>query len=215
MMSDEQVPVGETILTSGGDQIFPKGLTVGTVAKVDSGKDLFLNVKVKPAANLSRLEEVLVVLQKQERQATAQETVRVRAADILAQRLPSVPEKPATDATAVGAGAKGKAPAGPNGTQAQPPSGANPKPGIEVPARLGALPTLPNPKSAGPNGSPNLPRAGQTAGPNGSAVNSGPAGNSPRPKPTASPARPANTQPPPAIPPQPNPQSPVADDGPH
>jgi rod shape-determining protein MreC len=98
VMSDEQVPVGETVLTSGGDQIFPKGLPVGTVSKVSTGKDLFLNIKISPAANLSRLEEVLVLVEKQERQATAEEGVHVRAADILAQRLPSVPDKPATDA---------------------------------------------------------------------------------------------------------------------
>jgi rod shape-determining protein MreC len=105
VMSDEQVPVGETVLTSGGDQIFPKGLPVGTVEKVGSGKDLFLNIKVKPAADLSKLEEVLVLVEKQERQATAEESPRVRAADILAQRLPSVPDKPA-DTPATGAGSK-------------------------------------------------------------------------------------------------------------
>jgi len=97
VMSDEQVPVGETVLTSGGDQIFPKGLPVGTVTNVTSGKDLFLNIKIKPAADLSKLEEVLVLVEKQERQATAEQNVHVRAADILAQRLPSVPDKPATD----------------------------------------------------------------------------------------------------------------------
>jgi rod shape-determining protein MreC len=97
VMSDEQVPVGENVLTSGGDQIFPKGLRIGTVTQVGSGKDLFLNVKIKPAANLSKLEEVLVLVEKQERQATAEDNVRVRAADILAQRLPSVPDKPAAD----------------------------------------------------------------------------------------------------------------------
>ena len=245
MMSDEQVPAGETVLTSGGDQIFPKGLTVGTVAKVESGKDVFLNVKVKPAANLNRLEEVLVVLQKQDRQATAtaQETVRVRAADILAQRLPSVPDKPATDATAGAAGAKGKAPAGASsGAPAQPPPGANSKPRIEAPpARLGALPTpsagssnpavvdstgnkarngepaatVANPKSARTNGSSNSPAARQTAAPNGAAVNSGSASTSPVPKAIGSQAKPANTQAPPATPPQPNPQTPAVDDGPH
>jgi rod shape-determining protein MreC len=96
LMSDEQVKPGDTVLTSGGDQIFPKGLPVGTVARVGEGKSLFLNIKIRPAANLSKLEEVLVVTEKQERQAAAQDTVRMRAADILAQRLPSVPEKPAT-----------------------------------------------------------------------------------------------------------------------
>src|SRR5712671_369219 len=135
VMSDEQVPTGETVLTSGGDQIFPKGLTVGTVAKVEGGKDLFLNVKVKPAADLSRLEEVLVVLQKQERQATAQETVRVRAADILAQRLPSVPDKPATAPTAgtavpsnTAGGGTSTAAGSSNSTRPQPQSGSTPKP---------------------------------------------------------------------------------------
>jgi rod shape-determining protein MreC len=106
VMSDEEVPVGETVLTSGGDQIFPKGLPVGTVAKVDKGKELFLNIKIRPAASLSRLEEVLVLVEKQERTSTAQENVRVRAADILAQRLPSVPDKPA-DATAATAASVG------------------------------------------------------------------------------------------------------------
>lgn len=98
VMSDEQVQPGETVLTSGGDQIFPKGLPVGIVTKVGNGKDLFLNIKIKPAANLSKLEEVLVLTEKQERQSVADDHVRVRAADILAQRLPSVPDKPATAA---------------------------------------------------------------------------------------------------------------------
>jgi rod shape-determining protein MreC len=115
VMSDEQVQPGESVLTSGGDQIFPKGLPVGTVAKVGSGKDLFLSIRIKPAANLSKLEEVLVLTEKQEREAVADEHVRVRAADILAQRLPSVPDKPATDATptVVGQGTS-PAPAGVN-----------------------------------------------------------------------------------------------------
>src|SRR5579872_5560858 len=111
VMSDEQVPVGETVLTSGGDQIFPKGLPVGTVDKVGNGKDLFLNIKVRPAANLSKLEEVLVLVEKQERQQTAEDSTRMRAADILAQRLPSVPEKPAADANAVGVTVPGTKPA--------------------------------------------------------------------------------------------------------
>jgi rod shape-determining protein MreC len=104
VMSDEQVQPGETVLTSGGDQIFPKGLPVGTVTRVGKGKDLFLSINIKPAANLSRLEEVLVLTEKQERESVADDHVRVRAADILAQRLPSVPDKPATVGTPTGVG---------------------------------------------------------------------------------------------------------------
>jgi len=95
VMSDEQVTTGERVLTSGGDQIFPKGLPVGTVTNVGAGKDLFLNIQIKPAVNLGKLEEVLVVVERQERQAQTADVGRVRAADILAQRLPSVPDKPA------------------------------------------------------------------------------------------------------------------------
>jgi rod shape-determining protein MreC len=95
IMSDEQVTPGETVLSSGGDQVFPKGFPVGTVMKVSPGKELFLNIKVHPAADLSRLEEVLVLTEKQEREVIAESGGKVRAADILAQRLPSVPDKPA------------------------------------------------------------------------------------------------------------------------
>jgi rod shape-determining protein MreC len=104
VMSDETVAPGETVLSSGGDQIFPKGLAVGTVSKVSPGKEMFLSIKVKAAADLSRLEEVLVVTEKQEREAVAEGGGKVRAADILAQRLPTVPDKAAKVAGGVPAG---------------------------------------------------------------------------------------------------------------
>ncbi len=96
VMSDEKVPPGEVVLTSGGDRIFPKGLPIGTVIQSTPGSDLFLNIRVKPAANLSRVEEVLVVTRIVEKapDVTAPEGPQ-RAADILAQRLPSVPPKAA------------------------------------------------------------------------------------------------------------------------
>jgi rod shape-determining protein MreC len=94
VMSDENVPPGEMVLTSGGDGIFPKGLLVGRVTKVGAGSDLFLNIRVRPAADLSRLEEVLVVTKIDERQALTDQTGTARAVDILAERLPGVPSKP-------------------------------------------------------------------------------------------------------------------------
>jgi len=100
VMTDEQVSPGDLIVTSGGDQIFPKGITVGTVMKVSPGADLFLNIRVKPSANLGRLEEVLVIIKKEDRAPSLAETNSVRAVDILTQRLPSVPDKPAADPNA-------------------------------------------------------------------------------------------------------------------
>ena len=95
VMTDESVAPGERVATSGGDQIFPKGLTVGTVMKVSPGADLFLNIRLKPSASLNRLEEVLVITKKEDRApAVADSGSRVRAVDILTQRLPSVPDKP-------------------------------------------------------------------------------------------------------------------------
>jgi rod shape-determining protein MreC len=97
VMSDETVQPGERVLTSGGDRIFPKGLPVGTVTQVSPGPELFLNIRVKPAVDLSRLEEVLVITQQEEREPAIADGASVRAADILAQRLPSVPDRPPDD----------------------------------------------------------------------------------------------------------------------
>jgi rod shape-determining protein MreC len=102
VMTDESVAPGERVATSGGDQIFPKGLTVGTVMKVSPGADLFLNIRLKPSASLNRLEEVLVITKKEDRgPAVADSSSRVRAVDILTQRLPSVPDKPAAETPGV------------------------------------------------------------------------------------------------------------------
>jgi len=97
VMSDETVQPGERVLTSGGDQIFPKGLPVGTVTQVSPGPELFLNIRVKPAADLGRLEEVLVITQQLETEPAVAAGTSLRAADILAQRLPSVPDRPPDD----------------------------------------------------------------------------------------------------------------------
>ena len=94
ILSDETVEPGETLRTSGGDLVFPKGLPIGTVAKVNRTPETFLSVQIKPAANLSKLEEVLVVTQREEKiPDVADNGGTQRAADILARRLPSVPEK--------------------------------------------------------------------------------------------------------------------------
>src|SRR5579864_1259004 len=57
----EKVPVGELILTSGEDKIFPKDLPVGTVASTKTGFP-FQAIELDPTAHLNCLEEVLVLL---------------------------------------------------------------------------------------------------------------------------------------------------------
>jgi rod shape-determining protein MreC len=96
VMSDEKLQVGDRIITTGGDRVFPRGLPVGTVESFspDRDRDPFLNIKVKPAADLGKLEEVLVITELIEKSPSqsAGETP-LRASDVLAERLPSVKKK--------------------------------------------------------------------------------------------------------------------------
>jgi len=99
IMADEKVEPGETVVSSGGDQIYPPGLPVGTVLSTapDPEGGPFMVVRVKPSANLDKVDEVLVITEVSEKEPQYQEGPRpVRAADILAQRLPTVtPKAPA------------------------------------------------------------------------------------------------------------------------
>lgn len=58
-----EVSVGDKVLSSGMGGIFPKGLVAGKVSSVIKKKEgLFQEIKIRPSADLSRLEEVLVLL---------------------------------------------------------------------------------------------------------------------------------------------------------
>lgn len=55
------VVVGDVVVTSGLDRIFPRGLMVGRVRSVAGGSGLFKEILVAPSARFERLEEVMVV----------------------------------------------------------------------------------------------------------------------------------------------------------
>lgn len=55
------VAVGDTISTAGIDGIYPRGIEVGTVAKVEEGKNLFKTILIRPSVDFSNLEEVIVL----------------------------------------------------------------------------------------------------------------------------------------------------------
>jgi rod shape-determining protein MreC len=62
MKRSEDVQEGDRLVTSGLDNVFPKGLLVGTVIKVrKQNLGLFQSVEVWPAVEAARVEEVLVV----------------------------------------------------------------------------------------------------------------------------------------------------------
>jgi rod shape-determining protein MreC len=145
IMSDEEVKPGEKVLTSGGDQIFPKGLPIGSVTKVSTGSQ-FLQVTLRPSAALDHLEEVLVITQKQERESGATTGAgAARAADILAQRLPSVPDKPETPAPSAAAGAA----AGAAGQAKPQGNAAQQQPGTQVNTTAAQTKTQAHPVASG------------------------------------------------------------------
>jgi rod shape-determining protein MreC len=127
IMADEEIKSGDRVLTSGGDQIFPKGLVIGTVEKIEKGHE-FLQVTVKPTAALNRLEEVLVIVKKEEHEPVSTAT-GVRASDILAERLPSVPDKPAVPANGANSGVAAHPGIAPHAVHVQPVTATSEIPG--------------------------------------------------------------------------------------
>ena len=57
----EDVRVGDVVVTSGTDGIYPHGLAVGTVTAVERGADLYKSISVEPAIEFNRMEHVLIV----------------------------------------------------------------------------------------------------------------------------------------------------------
>lgn len=124
ILPDERIQPGETVVTSGGDQVYPPGLPVGVVERVvnDPERNPYVAVLIRPAVSLSRLDEVLVITETQSNMPSAMQqdiaTSEQKAADILAQRLP---------------GANVTQPVGPDGKPLDPNA---PPPPVRPPASL-------------------------------------------------------------------------------
>lgn len=56
------VKPGDLVVTSGIDGIYPKGFVIGTVETVERGAGPYHEIRVRPAVDFARLEEVLIVL---------------------------------------------------------------------------------------------------------------------------------------------------------
>jgi len=113
LMPDARIRTGETVLTSGGDQVFPRGLPVGVIESIapDPDHQPYSLITLKPAARLNEMEEVLIITSmgatSDSLAALAAADPVAHAADISADRLPSLhPDKatapdPATPDTKV------------------------------------------------------------------------------------------------------------------
>jgi rod shape-determining protein MreC len=134
---DDRIKPGEKVITSGGDLVFPRGLAVGTIESIrpDPEHQPYTTITLKPAANLNQLEEVLIVtgtgntLDPHTQQDLAADA-EIHAADVSAERLPSLHEKgsdePVDPDAAAGDAAADAMPPPDNSTQLVP----KPKPAL-------------------------------------------------------------------------------------
>ena len=58
----EDVRIGDRVVTSGVDGIYPGGFLIGAVTEVEQGVGLYLVIRVDPVVEFSRIEDVLVVV---------------------------------------------------------------------------------------------------------------------------------------------------------
>jgi rod shape-determining protein MreC len=93
--NDDTVNIGQRVVTSGMDRIFPRDLPVGTVAEIKSGNP-FKMIRVRPAANLERLEEVIVLL-------------TLRPLELKKESVPANPQSSAAPSPAANAAAPSQA----------------------------------------------------------------------------------------------------------
>ncbi len=68
----EDVRVGDAVVTSGADGVYPYGIPLGRVTAVERGTDLYKSIGVAPAIEFDRMEHVLIVTN-DERLAAAEE----------------------------------------------------------------------------------------------------------------------------------------------
>lgn len=56
------VKIGDLVVTSGIEGIYPKGFVIGTIESVGRGAGIYTKITVRPAVDFTSLEEVLVVI---------------------------------------------------------------------------------------------------------------------------------------------------------
>jgi rod shape-determining protein MreC len=192
ILADNRIQPGERVLTAGGDLIFPRGLPVGVVEKVvrDPDRENFIDVIVKPAAHLDRLDEVLVITSTEPRFSTEQQQdlttsqtlmgaaaaaikEQKKASAIMAERLPGLTEPNAPVANQSSTPATGQ-PGQTPPTPAAIPERGQPKllhpqhPDRFTPSTAAEIPTdanSPSPPDTSPDAPPNVKPKPQQANP--------------------------------------------------
>ena len=61
---DSEIKVGDEMISSGEDRIYPKGLPVGVISSVGPRRGLLKAVRIKPKVDFGRLEELLCIIER-------------------------------------------------------------------------------------------------------------------------------------------------------
>ena len=143
VVNDEKVHVGEEILTSGEDRIFPKGLLVGTVSGANDGNP-FQVIRVQPSARLDRLEDVIILLSQQE--LAQKKTEESADSSAPAPNPTGIVQSGALAASQVQNGPVTAAPKPASATAKPAPKASQPKTSTVTPAQPPAVTTAPAPE---------------------------------------------------------------------
>ena len=131
--------VGDRLVTSGLDSIFPRGITIGTLAKVEKGVGLYKRIVVTPAVDFAAVGAVLVVLDPPQATGPSPTGGAPATATGTALRPGTLPARPASPPAATGGT---PAPATPAARPAEPrPAEPRPAPPRPAPPRPTPAPT--------------------------------------------------------------------------
>ena len=179
LTADSRIQPGEPVLTSGGDQVYPRGLPVGVIESIapDLDHQPYSAIRVHPAVDLDRVEEVLVITGMQAdltpaAQQDLADAAAQHAADLSAERLPGIHDD--------------ETPGAANGAAAATPPAANAPPVVPHP-----LPTV-HPDRFTSGSTP--PASEMTPGAASSAESSQSAPSSPQPRPSQAQPQPEATK---------------------
>lgn len=75
--TDQQVSVGDTIITSGLGGVYPRGLPLGTISNITrTSGALYYEITVEPLSSISSLEQVLVITSLTDEQQATEEDIQ-------------------------------------------------------------------------------------------------------------------------------------------
>jgi len=91
--NDDVVNVGERVVTSGMDKIFPRDLPIGTITEIKPGNP-FKSIRIRPSADLERLEEVIVLLTLQPLQMNKETETTTPSASVASKPVAETAKSP-------------------------------------------------------------------------------------------------------------------------